>query len=62
MDKKIKLKDYEENKIDIDEVIDSGKRFLLDMPNLWMNMSIDKTRKLQDYLLPEGIHLENNEF
>ncbi|MCJ7473017.1 MAG: hypothetical protein MUP02_09460, partial [Actinobacteria bacterium] len=30
--------------------------------NLWINMCIDKKRKLQNFLFPEGIHLENNEF
>ena len=25
-------------------------------------MSIDKKRRLQDYLFPKGIYLENNEF
>jgi len=25
-------------------------------------MSTDKKRKLQDYLFPEGLYLENNEF
>jgi len=62
MNKKIKLNDSKENKIDIDDAIDSGKRFLLNMPNLWMDMSIDKKRKLQNFLFPEEIYLENNEF
>ena len=62
INKKIQLNDYEEDKIDIDDVIGSGKKFLLDMPNLWINMSIDKKRKLQDSLFPKEIYLENNEF
>ena len=62
INKKIQLNDYEEHKIDIDDAIDSGKKFLLDMPNLWVNMSIDKKRKLQNFLFPEELYLENNEF
>ena len=62
LDKEIQLKEGEDDKLDIDEVIDLGKKFLLDLPNLWLNMSIDKKRKLQDYLFPDGLCLENNEF
>ncbi len=62
MNKKIKLSDFEEDKLDIDDAIDSGKKFLLNMPNLWVNMSTNKKRKLQDYLFPERQYLENNEF
>ncbi|NQT67451.1 MAG: recombinase family protein [Actinobacteria bacterium] len=60
--KKIQLNDCEENSLNIDEIIDLGKRILLNLSGLWVNMSIDKKRKLQDSLFPEGIYLENNEF
>ena len=62
IDKKIKLNDFEDNQLDIDDIIDRGKEFLLDLPNLWVNISIDKKRKLQNSLFPKEIYLENNEF
>ena len=62
INKKIQLNDFEDNRLDVDDIIDCGKEFLLDLPNLWVNSSIDKKRKLQDSLFPKGIYLENNEF
>ena len=62
INKKIKLNDFEDSRLDVDDIIDRGKEFLLDLPNLWVNCSIDKKRKLQDYLFPKEIYLENNEF
>jgi len=62
INKKIQLSEFEKDKIDIDEVIESGKEFLLDLPSLWINMSIDKKRKLQEYLFPKEIYLENGKF
>ncbi len=62
INKKIQLNDFEDNRLDIDDIIDRGKEFLLDLPNLWVNTSIDKKRKLQDYLFPDKLYLENNEF
>ena len=60
--KKIQLNDCEDNRLNIDEIIDFGKGFLLDLPNLWINMNLDKKRKFQDFLFPEGIYIENNKF
>lgn len=62
INKKIKLSDFEDNRLDIDDIIDKGKEFLLDLPNLWVNISIDKKRRLQEFLFPERLYLENNEF
>ncbi len=62
INKKIQLNDCQDERLDVDEIIDMGKGFLLDLPNLWINMNIDKKRKLQDYLFLEGLYLENNEF
>ena len=62
INKKIQLNDFEDNRLDVDDIIDRGKEFLLDLPNLWVNSSIDKKKKLQDFLFPERLYLENNEF
>jgi len=60
--KKIQLNDYEDGILNVDELIDYGKKFLLNLSSLWLKLDNIHKRKLQEQLFPEGIYLENNEF
>ena len=43
-------------------ILESGKKFQFELPDLWANMGTDKKRKLQEYLFTKEILLENNKF
>jgi site-specific DNA recombinase len=60
--KKLQLSDYEEGIINIDELIEYGKNFILNLSSLWLNLDIGRKRHLQEILFPEGVQLANNEF
>ncbi len=60
--KKIQLDDYENGLVNTDELIDYGKRFLYNLSSLWLNLDNPHKRTFQEFLFPEGIYLENNEF
>jgi len=48
--KKIQLNDCQEGKIEVDELIELGKKFLLNLSSLWINMNNNSKRKFQDAL------------
>jgi len=60
--KKIQLSDYEAGILNIDELIDYGKRFVCNLSSLWLNLDTPRKRHLQEILFPEGIYLENGKF
>jgi DNA invertase Pin-like site-specific DNA recombinase len=60
--KKILLSDYEAGILNIDELVDYGKRFVCNLSSLWLNLDTPKKRHLQEVLFPEGLILENGEF
>ena len=48
--KKIQLNDCQEVKIEVDELIELAKKFLLNLSSLWINMNNNSKRKFQDAL------------
>ena len=48
--KKIQLNDCQEGKIEVDELIELGKKFLLNLSSLWININNNSKRKFQDAL------------
>jgi len=62
INKKIQLNDYENQILNVDELISYGKQFFLNLSNFWLNLDTPRKRSLQEMLFSEGIYLENNEF
>jgi len=62
MAKKIQLSDYESGILNIDDLVDYGKRFVCNLSSLWLNLDTPRKMHLQDILFPEGLQLENGEF
>lgn len=60
--KKIQLNDFENQLINVDELMNFGKQFFLNLSYFWINLDTPRKRCLQDMLFPEGIYIENNEF
>lgn len=60
--KKIQLSDYKTGIINIDELIDYGKKFICSLSSFWLNLEMLHRRGLQEILFPEGITLEKGEF
>ena len=60
--KKLQLSDYENGIVNIDELMDYGKNFILNLSSLWLNLGIARKRHLQGILFPEGVQLVNNQF
>ena len=48
--KKNQLNDCQEGKIEVDELIELAKKFLLNLSSLWINMNNNSKRKFQDAL------------
>lgn len=60
--KKVLLSDYENGLVNVDEIIEYGKRFIYNLPSLWLNLDITEKRGFQEILFPEGLSIENGEF
>ena len=60
--KKIQLSDYEAGILNIDELVDYGKRFVCSLSSFWLKLDTPRKRGLQEILFPEGLILENGEF
>ena len=60
--KKIQLSDYESGILNIDELVDYGKRFVCSLSSFWLNLDIARKKGLQEILFPEGLILENGKF
>ena len=60
--KKIQLSDYESGILNIDDLIDYGKRSVCNLSSFWLNLDLPRKRGLQEILFPEGLMLENGEF
>ena len=60
--KKIQLSDYESGILNIDELVDYGKRFVCSLSSFWSKLDTPRKRGLQEILFPEGLTLENGEF
>ena len=60
--KKIQLSDYKTGILNIDELVDYGKRFICSLSSFWLNLKMSRKRGLQEVLFPEGLILENGEF
>lgn len=60
--KKLQLSDYENGIVNIDELMDWCKNFILNLSSLWFNLDIPRKRHLQGILFPEGVQLVNNQF
>ena len=60
--KKIQLHDYEDQLLNVEELICFGKQFFLNLSSFWINLDTPRKRCLQEMLFSEGITLENNKF
>lgn len=60
--KKIQLNDYENQLIDVEGLMEYGKRFFLNISKFWHDLEGGQKRCLQEMLFPEGAYLENNKF
>ena len=60
--KKLQLSDYEAGIVNIDELVDYSKSFILNLSTLWLNLDTRRKRHLQGILFPEGVQIVNNEF
>jgi site-specific DNA recombinase len=60
--KKVLLSDYENGLVNIEEIIEFGKRFIYNLPSLWLNLDITEKRGFQETMFPEGLSIENGEF
>jgi DNA invertase Pin-like site-specific DNA recombinase len=60
--KKLQLSDYKNGIVDIDQLVDYGKRFVCNLSSFWLNLEMGRKRVLQEILFPEGLQLENNQF
>jgi site-specific DNA recombinase len=58
--KEIEIKDLQKNIVDIDDLLNYARYFLKNLSKLWINSASESKRKLQDYIFPEGIYIENN--
>ncbi|GAI10012.1 unnamed protein product [marine sediment metagenome] len=58
----LQFNDYENQIINVDELIEYGKNFFLNLSNFWLNLDTQRKRSLQEMLFSEVIYLENNEF
>lgn len=50
--KKIQLSDYKTGIINIDELIDYGKKFICSLSSFWLNLEMLHRRGLQEILFP----------
>ena len=60
--KQILLHDYESKVLNIDELVDYGKKVVSNLSYFWLNLDTSKKRNFQEMFFPEGIYLENGEF
>ena len=58
--KTIDIENLQKNTIDIDSLLNYAQYFLKNLSKLWLNSEIEHKRKLQDYIFPLGIFIENN--
>lgn len=58
--KKIEIEDLQRNNINLDGLLNYAQYFLKSISKLWLNSNIEYKRKLQDYIFPDGIYIENN--
>ena len=62
INKKIQAHDYENQILNVDELISYGKQFFLNLSKFWLKLDIERKRTLQDMLFTDGLYIENNEF
>lgn len=60
--KKIQLHDYEDQMLNVEELIGFGRQFFLNLSSFWTGLDTPRKRCLQEMLFSEGITLENNIF
>ena len=60
--KKVQVAEYERQILNVDELMEFGKKFYLNLSNFWHDLEGGQKRCLQEMLFPEGIYLENNNF
>ncbi|MHB8279326.1 MAG: recombinase family protein [Candidatus Humimicrobiaceae bacterium] len=60
VNKKIAIEDLQKDTIDLDSLLNYSRYFLKNLSKLWLNSAIEGKRKLQDYIFPDGIYIENN--
>ena len=56
--KKIELEDLKKVRIDIESFTDYCRYFLLNLSDFWLNSDTGIKRRLQDFIFPEGIFIE----
>ena len=56
--KKIELEDLKKARIDIESFTDYCRYFLLNLSDFWLNSDTGIKRRLQDFIFPEGIFIE----
>ena len=60
--KKIQFHDYEDQLLNVDELIGFGRQFFLNLSSFWIKLDTPRKRCLQEMLFSEGIYIENNKF
>ena len=58
--KKVEIENLQKDTIDIDSLLNYAQYFLKNLSKLWLNSEIEYKRKLQDYIFPNGIYIEDN--
>ena len=58
--KKVEIENLQKDTIDIDSLLNYAQYFLKNLSKLWLNSEIEYKRKLQHYIFPNGIYIENN--
>ena len=54
---KLRLKDAQLDKVDIEAVLNFAEAFLLNTARIWLEMSLERRQRFQKVLFPEGIEL-----
>ena len=58
--KEIDIGKLQKESIDIDGLLNYAQFFLKNLSNLWLKAETEHKRRLQNYIFPEGIYIENN--
>jgi site-specific DNA recombinase len=58
--KKEELNNTDTENINVDSLLSYFKHFVKNMDNLWKESKLEQKRRLQDYIFPNGIFIENN--
>jgi hypothetical protein len=54
------LKNTSSENIDVDSLLSYFRYFIRNIDNLWKESKLEQKKRLQDYIFPNGIFIENN--